>query len=119
MIKMLVEKKKKEKNTYQSPTTNLVAINVPLENDKLDSAKNTKLIRRVVCKTFFRPHVSVTRPQKCDVNITPINPIDFIKPCSEMVKCKSHFAAGSTYVIFISSANTETIAMPLMAKTII
>lgn len=81
------------------PTIKRPPNNIQLDKDKLDSSdeiSDSPKEKRIV---LTRPNVSVRNPQKCDDNIIPTNEIEFIRPCSNTVIPRSHFAAGNTMAI--------------------
>lgn len=106
------------KINYNNPTINRVAINILLEYEKLEIAENMKHANKFSLNTFCLPHVSVIKPQKCDVITTPIKPMELISPCCVFVIFKSHLAAGKTKAIFNDSIMTVIKEIPVTNKMI-
>lgn len=67
--------------------------------------------------TFWRPHVSAIKPQKCELITMPRNETDVNRPCSLVVNCKSHFAYGSINATLIFS-RTAPIKLKPVANVI-
>lgn len=100
--------------SYQRPTPRRVIKSIVLVVETLERTENTKLVLRAVRSTFRRPQVSAMNPQKWDVNTTPIKATALINPCSELVRCISHLADGSTKAIFRPSRTTPSKANPVV-----
>lgn len=64
--------------------------------------------------TFRRPHVSARKPQQCELTTIPKNPIELTRPCSYVVKCKSHLAYGKTILMLIFSIAMPNVQRPLV-----
>lgn len=62
--------------------------------------------------TFFRPHVSAKKPQKCELTTIPRNAIDEIRPCSFVVIFISQKAYGVTKAMLMFSMVAPINAIP-------
>lgn len=65
--------------------------------------------------TFFRPHVSAIKPQKCELITIPRKAIDDTRPNSVVVIFKSQFAYGRTKATLIFSIVAPINATPDIA----
>lgn len=101
-----------------NPTTNRLAISMPLVVDKLDAAEVKLHKSKAVRSTLRRPQVSATNPHKCDEHTKPIVEATYMKPCSVGVKCRSHLAAGNTNDMQLSSTMIDTQPMPVPINSI-
>lgn len=61
--------------------------------------------------TFWRPHVSDRKPQKCELTTMPRNDMEFSRPCSVVDMAMSHLTNGITKLMF-----TFSIAMPMVLR---
>lgn len=102
--------------SYHIPTANRVKSNIKLDTEKLEIIENMKPDNNENCKTFSLPQTSAIKPQKCDVNTTPMKPIALINPCSVVVISISHLAAGKTNAMFSPSIITPRREKPVAKR---
>lgn len=99
-------------NTYNMPTKNRRKIKIValiVSADKLALISANVAHKRI---TFFRPHVSAKKPQKCELTTIPKKAIDDISPCSVVVIFKSHEAYGITKAMLMFSMVAPINAIP-------
>lgn len=93
-------------------------ISIMAEVENADNTEKKKPLSSANCSEFLRPHVSVRKPQKCELTTMPKNPIESKTPCCISVNSISHFADGTTNPMFISSVTNESKLPPATNNSI-
>lgn len=81
--------------THNSPVMNRSTNIMYVFIENADRNEQTNSSMSDIRITFWRPHVSAMKPQKCEPITMPRNETDAKRPCSLVVNCKSHFAYGN------------------------
>lgn len=105
--------------THNNPTRNRSANIMYVFIENADRNEQTKPSISDVRITFWRPHVSAMKPQKCELTTMPRYETDVNRPCSLVVKCKSHFAYGNINetLIFSRIAPNKLIPVAIVIST--